>query len=227
MRKRYLIVGASSGVGAAVAEHLSALDVDLITASRRAARWGLWVKADVATDDGVDSIATAVGAEPLDALLFLGGTWEAGAFTDAYDFMASPRSETRNVIDVNLVAPILCAQTLADNLAKADNPRIIFIGSLSGLDRSATVEVANTASKYGLRGAAQALSIALRDRGIGVTVINPGNVATEEVLADIADGAFDDQTPIPLSDLCRAVDYVLAASADAVPEEINLAQKRP
>lgn len=225
MTKRYLIVGASSGVGAAVAEHLGRPGVELLTASRREARRGRWVRADVATDEGLDAIVSAVGDDPLDGLLFLGGTWEDGAFTEGYDFMASPRAEIRHVVAVNLIAPILCAQALAPALARARNPRIVFIGALFGCDRA--VEVANTASKFGLTGAARALSTALRPQGIGVTVVNPGNVATEEVLDDIAGGAFRAQTPIPLSDLALAIDYVLATSADTVPEDINLAQKRP
>jgi 3-oxoacyl-[acyl-carrier protein] reductase len=55
--------------------------------------------------------------------------------------------------------------------------------------------VANTASKFGLRGAAQAFKLALRDYKIGVTVINPGNVATEEVATDIEQGRFSHQVP--------------------------------
>ncbi|GAB5470919.1 MAG: SDR family oxidoreductase [Rhodospirillales bacterium] len=227
MSGRYLIVGASSGIGAAVAAHLAAQGHELFTASRRPAVPGTWIEADVSGDAGIDAICAALGDAPLDGLLFLGGTWEEGAFTGGYDFLRSSRAETRNVIAVNLVAPILLAQALAGNLAKAGNPRIVLIGSLSGLDRSASVEVANSASKYGLRGAAQALSIALQDLAIGVTVINPGNVATAEVEADIADGRFGPQIPLPLSDLRRTLDYVLALSADAVPEEINLAQKQP
>ena len=227
MAGRYLIVGASRGLGAAVAERLAVGAGKLFTASRTPAAHGTWIEADVSSDTGIDAIASAVGTEPLDALLFLGGTWESGAFTETYDFLSSPRSETRNVIAVNLIAPILLVQSLAGNLAQASNPRVVFIGALSGLDNAATAEVANTASKFGLRGAAQALARALRPQGIGVTVINPGNVATPEVLEDIACGAFGDQTPIPIGDLTRTLDYLLSLSADTVPQDINLVQKQP
>lgn len=223
----YVIVGASRGLGAAVAEWLAPRVDRLFTASRSPASHGLWIEADVATDAGLDAIRDAVGEQPLAGLLFLGGTWESGAFTADYDFARSPRSETRNVIAVNLTAPILLAQSLAGNLAQAPNPRVVFIGALSGLDNAATVEVANTASKFGLRGAAQALALALRPQGIGVTVVNPGNLATPEVLEDIAGGAFGAQVPIPLEDLIRTLDYLLSLSADAVPQDINLMQKRP
>lgn len=223
----YLIVGASRGLGAAVAAHLAPRVDRLFTASRTHAAQGTWIQADVATDEGLDALRAAVGDGPLDGLLFLGGTWEQDAFTKDYDFARSPRAETRAVIAVNLIAPILLTQGLADNLALAPNPRVVFIGALSGLDNAATVEVANTASKFGLRGAAQALALALRPQGIGVTVVNPGNLATPEVLEDIAGGAFGAQVPIPLEDLLRTLDYLLSLSADAVPQDINLMQKRP
>ncbi|MEL6198515.1 MAG: SDR family NAD(P)-dependent oxidoreductase, partial [Pseudomonadota bacterium] len=188
---------------------------------------GLWVTADIATETGVNAVVEAVGDAVLDALLFTGGTWEAGAFTGGYRFADSPVAETRQVIGVNLIAPILLAQALAPALARSANPRILLIGSLSGRDGGATVEVANTASKFGLRGAAQALEIALREQSVAVTVLNPGNLATDEVIDDIAEGRFEDQVPIPLRDLLACIDLVLALSPDATLREIDLAQKHP
>jgi NAD(P)-dependent dehydrogenase (short-subunit alcohol dehydrogenase family) len=50
------------------------------------------------------------------------------------------------------------------------------MGSLSGRDNCPGREVANTASKFGLRGVMHSLREELRSQQIGVTVINPGNV---------------------------------------------------
>lgn len=222
-----ILVGASRGIGAAVAAHLAPKTRRLISISRSASRDGEWVRADVATDEGLAAISSAAGDAAVDALLYLGGVWEKGAFTNEYVFAGSPPKETRQVIAVNLVAPILLAQSLAGRLAKAANPRIVLMGSLSGKDNAASIEVANTASKFGLRGAAQALALALRPQNIGVTVINPGNVATEEVLADVAEGRIGEQQPLPLADISAAIDFVLGVSAAAVPSEIDLHQKQP
>jgi 3-oxoacyl-[acyl-carrier protein] reductase len=222
-----VLVGASRGIGAAAAAHLSPRTRRLIAVSRTPAPNGEWIQADMASDEGIAAVKSAVGDEPLQARLYLGGVWEAGAFTDTYRFQSSPARETRFVIDVNLVAPILLSQALAGNLAKAANPRIVLLGSASGKDNAASVEVANTASKFGLCGAAQSLAIALRPEGIGVTVINPDNIATAEVEDDIAAGRFGTQTPIPLADVMAALDFVLSASPACVAAEINLAQKFP
>lgn len=226
MSPTYLVVGASSGLGAAAAAHL-APHARVFSAARRPCADGIWVEADISIDAGIDACVAALGDAPLDGLLYMGGVWEEGAFTDSYDFHQSPRAETRNVIAVNLTAPILLAQALAPNLARAADPRIVLIGSTSALDQFAPYEVANTASKFGLRGAALALHHAMRPQKVGVTLINPANIATPEVQEDIRLGDFAPQVPIPMADILHTLDYVLACSAATAPQEINLLQRSP
>ena len=223
----YLLIGASRGIGGATAQYLASKGADVLGVSRSPALAGTWIEADIATDQGINRIVAAVGDHVLDGLLFLGGTWEQGAFTEAYDFVSSPQDEVRSLISVNLIAPILLARALAENLAKAENPRIILNGALSGLPNAATPEVANTATKFGMQGVAQSLNLSLRAYNIGITVVNPGNVATPEVMEDIAAGRFGRQVPVPIEDILQTYDYILRLSAASVPVEINLAQKKP
>jgi 3-oxoacyl-[acyl-carrier protein] reductase len=56
-------------------------------------------------------------------------------------------------------------------------------------------------------------------------VINPGNVATEEVIADIADGRFSQQVPIPLGDIISAIEWILTLSPTVDVGEIGIQQK--
>lgn len=231
----YVVIGGSRGIGGAATQHLVEAGHDIIAVSRTPAQAGKWVEADIGTDDGLSAVKKAValhlGSNPtqkgLDGLLFLGGVWENGAFTDAYDFLASPPGETRFLLSVNLTAPILLAQLLASVLAEADNPRVILNGSMSGLPNAATREVANTATKFGMQGITEALNIALREHGIGVTVVNFENVATPEVFDDIDQGLFGAQVPIPMSDVLATYNYLLSISADTVPQSIDLRQKKP
>ncbi len=99
--------------------------------SRSQAVAGEWIQADISTSNGIKSIADKIGESVLDALLFMGGVWEDGAFTDRYDFMKSSDRETRLVIAVNTIAPIELTRQLAKNLLKSNNPRAIFIGALA------------------------------------------------------------------------------------------------
>jgi 3-oxoacyl-[acyl-carrier protein] reductase len=221
--KRIVVAGASRGIGAAVAAHFAARGDEVIALSRGTAPHGHWLSVDLAEAGQIASLPDRIGGR-VDALLYTGGIWEDGAFTNAYRFTASPPDEAQRVIAVNLTAPILLTQALLPLMATGG--RVVFIGSLSALDNTASPEVANSASKYGLRGAAQALAKTLQPLGIGVGVINPGNVATDEVLSDISEGRFDDQVPIPMSDLLSAFDFALALTPASVATEINLAQMR-
>lgn len=224
MLERMLIVGGSRGIGLAVAEYYHTKVEELICVSRTRSPFGQWIEADIASNAGIDKVGEAFHDRRLDAFLFLGGIWEKGAFTSDYDFSNSSDDEIDQVIAVNLIAPIKLTKRLIPSLQKSDNPKVIVIGSLSGLDNQASREVANTASKFGLRGAVQALQIELKKTEIGFTVLNPGNVATPEVLNDIDSGTFSLQVPIPLSDLISVIDCVLKLSRSSYLPEVNLAQ---
>ena len=223
--RKIAVIGASRGIGAAVAQHFTQKGDFVFSISRSQAIAGKWIKADISTSEGIKLVVDSIGDSVLDALLFMGGVWEDGAFTKQYDFMKTSDQETRFVIAVNTIAPIELTKHLAKNLVKSNNPRAIFIGSLSGLDNSATPEVANTASKFGLRGAAQALKLALYDYKIGITVINPDNVATEEVMTDIEEGRFSQQIPIPLTDIISAIEWIMSLSNNVDIGHINMEQK--
>ena len=223
-RKTMVVAGASRGIGLAVADHFAGRGAEIISVSRTPSPHGTWIEADLATPSGIDKVVDAVAGRPLDALLYTGGVWEQGAFTAAYAFEQSAMAETDWVIAVNLIAPIKLARGLLPNLRRAANPRVLFLGSVNGLDHAAGREVANSASKFGLRGAAQALQIELSSSRIGFTVVNPGNVATPEVIQDIERGDVPPQTPIAMADLIAVIDCALALSRSSVVTEVNLSQ---
>ncbi|MEO1068563.1 MAG: SDR family oxidoreductase [Cyanobacteria bacterium J06638_6] len=223
--KTVVIIGASRGIGAAVTQHFVEQGHAVWSVSRTAAVAGTWIPADISTPAGIAAIARTLGNQPLDALLFMGGVWEQGAFTNDYDFLHSSDAETRFVLSVNTIAPIEITRSLAANLAQTPNPRAIYMGALSGLDNCPSAEVANTASKFGLRGAVQALRVTLGDQNIGFTVINSGNVATEEVVLDIEAGRFGSQTPIPMAVITSAVDWLLSLPPSVDVQDLNLQQR--
>lgn len=224
-KKTFVVVGASRGIGAAVAQYFFTKGDRIYSVCRTSPVVGEWIQADISTSEGITKIAEIVENETVDALLYMGGVWEKDAFTDQYNFINSSDEETRFVISVNTIAPIEITRKLADNLAQADNPRAIFIGALSGFDNCASPEVANTASKFGLRGAVQSLRLAFKHKNIGFTVINPGNVATEEVINDIEEGRFHPQTPIPLTDLISSIEWILTLSSVVDVQDLNLLQR--
>jgi 3-oxoacyl-[acyl-carrier protein] reductase len=221
--RRVMVAGASRGIGLAVAKARAAAGDEVLSVSRTPSPTGQWIEADLGTASGCRKAADALGGAHLDALLYMGGTWETDAFTTAFDFERCSDDDLRRVLDVNLLAPIRLAQRLLPALSKAPAPRVVLMGSLSGLPHRASAEVANTASKFGLQGVAQALVEATRSRGIGVTVINPGNVATPEVMAELAQGQLLGGQAIPMADLLACVDLILRMGASTTIERIDLA----
>ncbi|HEY9625984.1 MAG TPA: SDR family oxidoreductase [Coleofasciculaceae cyanobacterium] len=220
--KTILVAGASRGIGLAVAEHLITQCDRLLAVSRTAAPVGEWIQADLSDLIGVETVGRAIGNDCLDALLYTGGTWEAHAFTSQYRFEACSDEDIARVIAVNLLAPIRLVKALLPALRRSDNPKIIFMGALSGRDNFPGREVANTASKFGLRGVVHSLREELRSQQVGVTVINPGNVGTPEVLADLASADLTGGEAIPLTDLLRIMDCVLSLSRATCIKEIDV-----
>ncbi|MDZ4877111.1 MAG: hypothetical protein CLLPBCKN_006546 [Chroococcidiopsis cubana SAG 39.79] len=220
--KTILVAGASRGIGLAVAEHFIDQCARLLAVSRIVTPVGEWVQADLSDLAGIETVVTAIGDDSLDALLYMGGTWETHAFTPQYRFEACSDEDIVRVIAVNLVAPIRLVKALLPALRRSDNPKIIFMGALSGRDNFPGREVANSASKFGLRGVVHSLREELRSQQIGITVINPGNVGTPEVLADLAAENLTGSEAIPLSDLLRILDCILSLSRATCIKEIDV-----
>jgi 3-oxoacyl-[acyl-carrier protein] reductase len=220
--KRIMVAGASRGIGLAVARARAAAGDEVISVSRKPSPIGHWIEADLGSAIGCQKAADAVGGARLDALLYMGGTWETDAFTEAFEFEKCSDDDLRRVLDVNLLAPIRLAQRLLPALRRSPAPRIVFMGALSGLPHRASPEVANTASKFGLQGVAQALVEATRGQGVGVTVINPGNVATPEVVTELAQGQLLGGSAIEMADLLACIDLVLRVGAATTVERIDV-----
>jgi hypothetical protein len=56
------IIGGSRGIGEAVARHLVAKSERVLSVSRSVSQYGEWIKADVSTPEGVNTVAEAAGA---------------------------------------------------------------------------------------------------------------------------------------------------------------------
>ena len=216
-----LVVGSSGGIGSAVAEYMLPRTQELIGVSRSPSKFGRWIQADISNLAEIKTIAESINF-PLDAILYVAGTWETKAFTPEYSFERCSDRDLDNVIAVNLLAPIHLVKALLPALRRAENPKIIFMGALSGLDNFPGREVANTASKFGLRGVVHALREELRRERIAVTIINPGNIATPEVLEDLQQARRSAKDAIPIADLLKVIDCVMSLSNNTCIKEIQL-----
>lgn len=223
-----IIFGASRGLGAAFNAGLPKPGDNVWLVSRsqpmvdpEAGVNRRWVQADLAHPAAGQMAAEALAGQRLDVLLYNAGIWEAHAFGQDYDFEQVSEAETTRIIAVNLTAPILCIQKLLPNLRQSDNPKIILIGSTSGLDNNRGPEVAYNASKFGLRGAAQTLREVLRRDRIGVTCVNPGLI-TDYVAGADAPAHVSNPDSLPTDDLVAVVQCVMRLSRAACLKQIDL-----
>jgi short-subunit dehydrogenase len=216
-----LITGASRGLGDAFSRSLGKPRDTLWLVSRNpCASLQLqdtvirhWIEADLSSPGIHQQIANSLGAN-LDVVIHNAGIWETGAFSSDYRFENISEAETRNVLEVNLIAPMLLTQALLPKLRASSNAKIVLIGSINGLENTAMPEVAYSASKFGLRGVAHALREHLRSEQIAVTVLNPGSIAWES--------ASSREDLIPPVDLVRLVRAMLETSNRTVVKEIDL-----
>lgn len=235
MKRRILIVGASRGLGAALAEGVPTPG-DVVWLVSRGQPQDLekedgitrhWVPLDLRDTAAPDHLAAALQGDQLDIIIYNAGIWESTAFSAAYEFDQIPPQENNDIFKVNLIAPVNILQRLLPHIRQAENGKIILIGSTSGLGNTRSPEVAYNASKFGLRGVAQGLREILRPHHIGVTVINPGSINTTTPLsAGVgAAGAFAEDL-IPLGDLITMVNAVLSLSKYSCVKEINIPAMR-
>jgi short-subunit dehydrogenase len=168
-----LLTGASGGLGHAIARALAARGAFLVLTGRRAEALeplaaetqGRPIVSDLADRAAVDRLVAEAGA--VDVLVANAGISAGGAIGQF-----SPE-EIDRALDVNLRAPILLARLLSDGMAERGGGHIVFVNSLSGKAGAVGTSV-YAATKFGLRGFAQAIREDLRPQGIGVSTVFPG-----------------------------------------------------
>jgi uncharacterized protein len=178
-----LLTGATGGLGEAIARELGGRGARLILTGRRtdvleglASELGARaLAADLADRTAVDRLLGEAGdVEILVANAALHGTGRLEEFE---------LEEIDRTLEVNLRAPIAMAHALAPAMAVRGDGHLLFVSSLSGKAPSALTSLYN-ATKFGLRGFALGLRPELRERGVGVSVVNPGFIREAGMFAD-------------------------------------------
>ncbi|MFC3198088.1 SDR family NAD(P)-dependent oxidoreductase [Parapedobacter deserti] len=230
-RKTYLIFGVSKGLGRAITLNLPDGDDQVFGISRSEPDYlsktpnVRWISADLSSPaESVKTLKQHIGHTKIDYLIYNVGIWESDAFSDDYNFVTNTPEEVINLIHTNLTSCILSIQSMIENLKKADQAKIILIGSTWGLDNHNGKEVTFSATKFALRGIVHSLRENLRGNRIGVSVLNLGYLAMESQ----ADGLKDAGTErtavkqIPLQDVILALKFIISTSDASCVKEINM-----
>lgn len=168
-----MLTGAAGGIGQAIARRLAQAGADLILTGRNrevlnalaTELKGRAIVADISNAEGIRALIAAAG--PVDILIANAGlpapsSGGQGSF-----------EEIAAVLDVNLLAPVLMTRGLMKGMRSRGGGHLVYISSLAGRVASPMSPV-YSASKWGLRGYAQSLRLAMQGSGIGVSCVFPG-----------------------------------------------------
>ncbi|MFN3210657.1 MAG: SDR family NAD(P)-dependent oxidoreductase [Roseovarius sp.] len=177
--KRYWLVGASEGLGAALARKLSAVGAEVILSARSEDRLKevagmLPGRASCVTVDVTDaeSVAQAVDeVGDVDGVVMLAGVyWPMKATEwDAEQAVA--------MADVNFTGTVRVLGQVVPKMVARDHGHIVLTGSLVGF-RGLPGAIGYGASKAGIMSLAQSMRADLRHTGVLVQCANPGFIRT-------------------------------------------------
>jgi short-subunit dehydrogenase len=183
--RKVLLTGASSGIGRVIAQTLHTGGASLILTARRkelldalCAELGDRTEAIVADLTSKDDIARlAESAGDVDVLVMNASLPASGRLETL-----TPDEIDRG-IDANLRAPIQLVRALLPGMLERGEGHLVFVSSLLGkMTRPASSVY--SATKFGLRGFALALSDDLYPKGIGVTTVLPGFIGDVGMFAE-------------------------------------------
>lgn len=178
-----VITGASSGIGEAIARELARQGCRLVLAARRverlealAASLGpdvLCVATDVTADGALTELAAAAAARFGHIDVWVNN---AGIGLQGRRWWEQDVADIDQVLNTNLRAVVLGVQAALPGMLERGRGHFIQIGSVAGLVGSSGVY---SATKFGVTGFNDALRRELRGRGIHVSLVAPGFIATE------------------------------------------------
>jgi short-subunit dehydrogenase len=176
MKGRYWLIGASEGLGAALARALHREGIDLVLSARNRDRLeALGLKgAEILPLDVSDAAAVqraAADLGPLDGMV-----WLAGVYTPMRAEALEPKAFLE-MCDINFMGAARAIAAVLPGMVARGKGHIVLTGSLSaygGLPGAMGYQ----ASKAGIMALAESLEADLRGSGIKVQLANPGFIRT-------------------------------------------------
>ncbi len=213
--KVVLVTGASAGIGRAVADDLSDAGWVVVGASRRGTGGDRWtgtvmdVDVDTSVTDGVSELLERHGR--IDALVAGAGWGLAGAVEH------TSVDEAKAQVETNFWGVVRTVQAVLPSMRAHGGGRIVVISSIGGVI-GIPFQAFYSASKFALEGLCEAMAYEVAPFGIRVTLVQPGNVATDFTAARrMAAGADHDE--VYGAALHKAVTVMERDEANGVPPE--------
>lgn len=218
-----LITGASRGIGRAIAIRLSG-DYTIIALSRSKAdldrleeeiqQHGGECETIVADVGDPAAVAKALAGRDVDVLVNNAGV---GVLKP---MMELAESDWQRMVAVNFNGMFYVTRALLAGMLERGRGHIVNIGSIAG--RSAFVGgTCYAATKHAVMAFSESLMLEVRDRGVKVSVVNPGSVATE--FSERRDPSW----MLSGEDVAESVAHVLATPANVLVHRLEVRALSP
>jgi NADP-dependent 3-hydroxy acid dehydrogenase YdfG len=137
--------------------------------------------------------------------------------------MEGSYEDWKRVVDTNLLGYIACTHEAVTRMTKNSKGHIVFIGSMSAEVREKDSSV-YVATKSGVEGFAASLRKEVNEKGIRVTLIEPGAVDTDmqEQPTDEKRSAIEQHEMLQSEDIASAVIYAISQDERCNITEIRL-----
>jgi len=222
--KRYLITGASRGIGRAIAEKLAASDVVLLLHGRDTVALAEVCKSmkpscarvaglehDLAVSSGVSDLIAEVGKDPLDLLVNNAGVAIVKPFGEITPV------EWEQTVGVNITAPFMLTQQFAPSMPPGSSiVNILSVAAKTGFANWS----AYCMSKFALEGFSQSVRNELRYHKIRVINIYPA--ATNTSIWNKVEDKWPRARMMSPEEVAGAVAYALSRPNDVALENITL-----
>jgi 3-oxoacyl-[acyl-carrier protein] reductase len=226
-----LVTGASRGIGAAIADRLSAQGARVIgtaTTAQGAERVGALLSArggrgavlDVTRQDSIDALIKDIEANEGPVSILCNN---AGITRDTL-LVRMKQEDWDAVLDTNLASVFRLSKAVLRGMMKARKGRIISITSVVGLTGNPG-QANYAAAKAGILGFTKSLAREVGSRGITVNAVAPGFIDTDmtRALNETQRAALNEQIPLGRlgqpDDIAGAVAFLCSAQASYISGE--------
>ena len=219
-----IVTGASSGIGRATAEALSAAGADIVLAARSEDRItaladdletnALAVPTDVREEADVGALvaSTVNRFGGVDVLVNNAGLGRGSSVEDL------STDEYRQMMETNVDGMFFTTRAALPHLRESEGTAI-FIGSFAG-EFPRSFNPVYAATKWAVRGFALSMEASLGPEGVAVTVVNPSEVRTEfgSALGEAFEERFDPGEATEPDEVAAAIGFAVRQGGSTVSE---------
>lgn len=223
MNRTFLVTGASSGIGRAIANKLLSVGAQVVGVSRDCSQFthahpnfsGFTLDLSELKQLPTRTAELLKAYPQLDGVVFAAGAGQFGSLEE-FSFVQIER-----LMNLNFTSNALLTRALLPRLKRQPLADLIYVGSEAALKGSRKGAV-YCASKFALRGFTQALREECAKSGVRVSLINPGMVKTPFFERLNFEPGEEASQYITATDVAEAVQYILTSNVNIVLDEINL-----